>query len=147
MNKKGFNLDALSNVTLLEEADNLSSEEIFKQGFSAYTYGDGNLLSNNLRVKVETKCPINGSDDIIDVEIKYKTNVYGEFIEHHSFMNWVNTFKNEGMGLETTIVTIYNMIEKVCNPHELEVTGFVNTNNKLFNTCTRRKENDKQGTY
>ena len=124
----------------LHIVDAMTKEELFKEGFGAYIYPDGIFLKLKIKTYVKTTCPINGSEDIIEVVIKYRVSRFGALIEHHSFLAWLDTFEEQGLGLEATVDTIYTMIDKVVSPTILKVVAQSHSNYRSNNFAKREKK-------
>lgn len=138
--RKSFSLDNyLNKDNSMEVLDALDHDEVFERGFGAYQYPEGIFLTLKIKTKVKTTCPINGSEDIIKVKVEYQTNRFGELIEHHSFISWLDSFESKGLGLEATVDTVYEMVDKVCSPSQLKVTCKSHSNFRAFNTAFREK--------
>lgn len=140
-NKKAFSLENyLDQKKTIQVLDMLNPKTVFEQGFGAYKYVDGIFLNLKMKTYVKTTCPINNSEDIIKVKIKYRLNRFGECIEHHSFLAWLDSFENMGLGLEATVDTIYLMIDKVCSPTQLRVEAESHSNYRSKNFAKREKK-------
>lgn len=137
---KKFSLDSYLNEKLRSEnTDEMSDEELFKEGFGVYQYPNGIFLKLEMDTYVKTTCPINSSEDIIEVNIKYTPNRHGNLIEHHSFLKWIDTFENMGFGLEATADAIYERIDLMVKPTTLVVRSKSNSNSRSVNYATREK--------
>lgn len=137
---KKFSMDNYLDKKLKSEnTDGMSAGELFDAGFGVYVYPNGIFLKLEMDFYVKTTCPVNGSEDIIEVHVEYRCNRYGNLIEHHSFLKWVDTFEEKGFGLEATADTIYERIDQVVQPTQLLVKTKSHSNYRSFNYATREK--------
>ncbi len=73
----------------------------------------------------------------IKINIQYTVNIRCELIEHHSFLRWIDTFREKGMGLEATCNTIYEKIMEIVSPNNLKVTALSHSNYSGYNKAVR----------
>ena len=138
MGKDEFSLDKILDKRFPQEVEEQTAQEIFDEGFKVYRTLKSIFLTLTLETNVITTCPINSTEDIIKVKIKYNVNEWGDLIEHHSFLRWVESFKKQGMGLEDTVDNIYTRISEIVNPTRLKVIGKSHSNFKSSNKAVRQ---------